>query len=404
LCIIFLFPIAAVISSPAQSTFFTTLASFDGSNGAIPMATLVQATDGSFYGTTNDGGNSSEGTVFKITPGGVLTTLYNFCSQPNCTDGDNPWAGLVQATDGNFYGTTPGGGTNSNDSCYQGGCGTAFKITPAGVLSTLYNFCSQLNCTDGFGPYAGLVQATDGNFYGTTYFGGNGTGGGGGGTVFKITPIGALTTLYNFCSQPNCADGAAPYAGLVQGRDGNFYGTTSAGGAAGSGTVFKMTPAGTLAVLYSFCTAPRCADGSEPQAGLVQASDGNFYGTTLVGGAYCCGTVFKITPSGTLTMLLSLGISDGYPESGVVQGRDGNFYGTTYGGGSHGDGMVFVMTPVGLMTPLHNFDGTDGEEPYAGLVQASDGSFYGTTVVGGTYDMGTVFRVGVVNACATCVP
>jgi uncharacterized repeat protein (TIGR03803 family) len=405
ICIVVLFCAAAVIASPAQNVFFTTLVTFDEANGGFPSAALVQATDGNLYGTTNNGGPGDGGTVFRITPSGTLTTIYDFCSQPNCTDGSQPWAALVQASDGNFYGTTGAGGTNSNDICYQGGCGTVFKVTPTGVLTTLYNFCSQPNCIDGSMPLVGLVQATDGNFYGTTWDGGNGTTSNGGGTVFKITPAGVLTTLYNFCSQPKCADGGYPYAGLVQGRDGNFYGTTWVGGTTGNGTVFKVTPAGSLTVLYSFCIAPRCADGSQPHAGLVQASDGNFYGTTMVGGAYRGGTVFKITPSGTLTTLAALGLAEGgYPQAGLVQGSDGNFYGTASDGGSHGDGTVFVITPVGVSTPLHNFGGADGALPLSGLVQASDGSFYGATSEGGAYDAGTVFRVGVPRSCATCRP
>ena len=149
---------ATATGLPAQT--FTTLASFNGTNGNGPLAPLVQGTDGNFYGTTNAGGANSRGTVFKITPGGTLTTLYSFCSQTNCPDGDRPYAGLIQASDGNFYGTTRLGGA----SIY----GTIFKITPGGTLTTLYNFCSQSFCDDGMAPEAGLIQASDGNFYGTT--------------------------------------------------------------------------------------------------------------------------------------------------------------------------------------------------------------------------------------------
>ncbi len=210
----------------------------------------------------------------------ILTTLYNFCSQPNCSDGSDPTAALVQAKDGNFYGTTFSGGANSN--CTWG-CGTVFKITAGGTLTTLYSFSGP----DGEYPYAGLVQASDGNFYGTASWGG---GGGncseppsysGCGTVFKITPGGMLTTLYTFAGP----DGANPYGGLVQGSDGNFYGTTYGGGCQsdGCGTVFKITPSGALTTLYSFCSQSSCADGGVPNAGLVQAADGNFYGTTTAG-------------------------------------------------------------------------------------------------------------------------
>src|ERR1039458_4281523 len=226
-------------------------------------------------------------------PAQTLTTLYSFCSQSGCPDGAGPYAGLVQATNGGLYGTTDNGGTNS--------AGTIFKITPGGTLTTLYSFCPQTNCTDGAGPQAGLVQAANGDLYGTTIGGGANDDG----TIFKITPGGTLTTLYSFCSQTNCADGANPWAGLVQAANGDLYGTTQSGGAnVYYGTVFKITPGGTLTTLYSFCSQTNCADGANPWAGLVQAANGDLYGTTQSGGANVYyGTVFKITPGGTLTTL-----------------------------------------------------------------------------------------------------
>ncbi len=244
-CALLLLCAATAIASPAQT--FTSLLSFDDTDGAYPEAGLVQATDGNLYGTTYEGGANNYGTVFKITPSGTLTTLYSFCSPVGCPDGDgaNPLAGLLQATNGNLYGTTSGGGTNSE--------GTVFEITPAGELTTLYSFCSQVGCTDGGNPYAGLLQATNGDLYGTTYGGGAGIRG----TVFKITPSGMLTTLYSFCQQGGgCSDGASPAAGLVQATNGNFYGTTQYGGVDGYGTVFKITPSGTLTTLHSFENAP----------------------------------------------------------------------------------------------------------------------------------------------------
>jgi uncharacterized repeat protein (TIGR03803 family) len=253
-------------------------------DGAYPLAGLIQATDGNFYGTAYAGGVNGNGTAFKITPAGTLTTLYSFCSQANCGDGETPYAALVQGTDGNFYGTTYAGGSSSN--C-NGGCGTVFKITSANTLSTLHGFAG----TDGSAPYAALVQAIDGNFYGTTEGGGTN----GYGTVFKITPGGTLTTLYSFCSQTNCGDGAYPLAGLIQATDGNFYGTTEVGGTNGYGTVFKITPGGTLTTLYSFCSQTNCGDGASPLAGLIQATDGNFYGTTDYGGTMGYGAIFSLS-------------------------------------------------------------------------------------------------------------
>jgi uncharacterized repeat protein (TIGR03803 family) len=391
---VFVLCAATALALPAQT--LTTLYSFNnGTNGYNPMAGLVQATNGDLYGTTFD----AEGTVFKITPSGTLTTLYNFCSQSGCADGANPEAGLIQATNGDLYGTTYAGGSYT--------AGTVFKMTPGGALTTLFTF----DGADGVWPFAGLVQAASGDLYGTTVHGGSCTGPGGCGTVFKMTPAGKLTTLYNFCSQSLCADGVSPYGGLVQVTDGNFYGTTLSGGAncypGGCGTIFKMTPTGMLTTLYSFCSqvsGVACTDGAEPQAGLVQGTDGNFDGTTAYGGSSdaCdqgCGTIFKITPTGTLTTLYSFcsqaGCTDGRtPFSGLVQAADGNFYGTTYFGGANGDGgdagagTVFKMTPGGTLTTLYNFCSqsgcTDGTNPSAGLVQDTNGKFYGTTEYGGT--------------------
>ena len=214
--------------------------------------------------------------------------------------------------------------------------GTVFKVTPDGTLTALYSFCSQVNCTDGAEPFSRLVQA-GGNFYGTTAIGGANDGG----TVFEITPAGQLTTLYSFCSQTNCTDGAEPFSGLVQ-AGGNFYGTTVSGGANGRGTVFEITPAGQLTTLYSFCSQTNCADGELPYAGLVQAG-GNFYGTTVEGGANgFYGTIFEITPAGQLTTLHSFAYTDGAdPTAGLIQATDGNFYGTTEGGGANGRGTAF---------------------------------------------------------------
>lgn len=411
---VFLFCAAAVITAPAQSVVFSTLASFNGSNGAYPYyMSLVQGSDGNFYGTTLAGGtNSSDlcpwgpacGTVFKIAPDGRLTTLYSFCSQPSCTDGANPWAELAPGRDGNFYGTTNNGGPTSNCS----GCGTVFKITLAGVLTTLYNFCSQPNCTDGEAPEGALVQGSDGSFYGTTYYGGTY----GYGTVFKISPVGSLTTLYSFCALSVCSDGELPLAGLVQASDGYLYGTTTGGGTNGNhGTVFKINPTAPpgqgMTLLYSFCGQPNCSDGNGPYAPLMQASDGNFYGTSAGGGVYGDGTVFKMTAQGTLTTLHNFQgyPTDGeWPTAGLVQGRDGNLYGTTFMAGVHNNGAVFKITTAGTLTLLHSFDSRDGAGPLGGLVQTPTGFFYGTTYGGGANNDGTVFSLLPVNECATCRP
>jgi uncharacterized repeat protein (TIGR03803 family) len=411
---VFVLCATTAIALPAQT--FTTLFSFDSRTGKDPYAGLVQATDGDFYGTTVYGGTNGAGTVFKITPSGTLTTLYSFCSQgvpPDCTDGANPYAGLIQATDGDFYGTTNAGGNNSeacSNDVLPAGCGTVFKITPSGTLTTLYSFCAQLGCPDGLQPYAGLVLAGDGDFYGTTRFGGANCSRPCGGTVFKITPSGTLTTLYSFCSQSGCADGSRPEAGLVQATNGDFYGTTYEGGVTaetarlGGGTIFEITPSGTLTTLYSFCSQIGCTDGAQPGYGLVQATNGDFYGTTANGGANSPnGTVFKITPSGTLTTLYNFcGCTDGEYPRALIQATNGDFYGTTsLGGGADGGGTVFKMTPSGMLTTLYSFCSqggfacTDGDEPDGGLVQATDGDFYGTTWTGGANGDGVVFSLSV---------
>jgi len=237
-----------------------------------------------------------------MTPQGTLTTIYNFCTQPNCADGYYP--SLVQASDGNFYGATNGGGANQNGYCLNDpGCGTVFKlaqVNSAWVLTTLYNFCSQPNCADGDGG-GRLLQATDGSFYGATPIGGNNCRFPSGcGTLFRITPGGTLTTLHSFDE----TDGYLPGVS-VQATDGNLYGTTDEGGANGVGTVFKSTLGGTLTSLHSFSGGN---DGELP-SGLVQATDMNFYGTTYVGGPYGheYGTIFSISAGGMLNTLYGFG-------------------------------------------------------------------------------------------------
>jgi len=369
-----------------------------------PKWTSHSGTEWELLRDDSEWGTNGGGTVFQITPTGKITTLYNFCSQANCTDGEKPEASLVQTADGNLYGTTFSGGAHCVST---GGCGTLFEITAAGQLTTLYSFCSQPNCTDGTGPTAAPIQGLSGSFYGTTYGGGaNCVSTGGCGTVFEITPAGALTTLYSFCSQPNCTDGKEPAGGLVQARSGSFYGTTSYGGASCSsdtncGTVFEITPAGELTTLYSFCSQPNCSDGDFPWAGLVQASNGNFLGTTVNGGSSDFGTVFEITPAGRLTTLFSFGYIDGaYPYAGLMQATNGDFYGTTYYGSANGSGSIFEITPEGQLATIYSFcsqiNCTDGEAPSAGLLQATNGSFYGVTSEGGTGgNNGTVFSLSV---------
>jgi uncharacterized repeat protein (TIGR03803 family) len=313
----------------------TTLVSFNGTNGSHPVAPIVQGSDGNFYGTTEYGGtNANLGTVFQLTPGGTLTMLTCF----NGANGSYPAAALVQGSNGNFYGTTTAGGTFNY--------GTVFQVTPAGVLTTLATF-NEANGNDSEAP---LTQASNGLFYGTTV----GQGANTYGTVFSMTPLGALTTVASF----DGGDGEAPTAGVVQGTNGDFYGTAPYGGnlnlngGNGLGTVFKMTPTGAITTLVSF----NGANGSFAATGLIQGGDGNLYGTTSGGGASGGGTVFEITPAGVLTTLVEFNGANGYnPAAGLLLGNDNNFYGTTEFGGAGGLGTMFQMTPAGTLTTLASF-------------------------------------------------
>ena len=304
----------------------------------------------------------------------IFTKLADF----QWNQGIDSW-GLIQGEDGNFYGTTLFGGAFNY--------GTVFKVTPQGAITTVYSFCAKLSCADGASPAAVLVEAGDGSFYGTTQYGGGGNinCSQGCGTIFKVTSEGVLTTLYSF----DYTGGAYPQAGLMLSSDGNYYGTTSYGGRAGGwGTVFQVTPGGMLTTLHSFSQT----DGAVSYAALVQATDGNFYGTTSSGGSNSEGTVFQITPAGVLATIHSFSGADGaVPLSVLVQGSDGNLYGTTYSGG-YGYGTVFKVSLSGMFTTLHNFTYSEGTDGRAGLMQASDGKFYGTTEAISSAG-GTIFEI-----------
>ncbi len=372
--------LCAVMAAALSAQTLKPLVTFNGTNGNDPFASLTYGSDGNLYGTTVYGGNADSGIVFSISPEGAQTILYNFCQQPGCTDGAYPeW--LTQASDGNLYGETYNGGS--------AGAGTIFKITTSGQFTTLYSFCALANCADGALPQSALVQTSDGSFYGTTVIGGSQNQG----TVFKFAN-GALTTLYNFCIQSNCADGAQPNIGLTLASDGNFYGTAALGGKPSPeclyrcGTLFRITPGGQFTLLYSFCAVNKCPDGAIPQGLLVQARDGSLYGTTDGGGANKSGIAFKVTPKGKFTTLHSFctgTCQDGaIPYAGLIQATDGNFYGTTNLEGPGGFGTVYKMTPSGVVTSLWGFDGgSDGAFPVAGVIQGNGAVLYGATEQGG---------------------
>ncbi len=347
---------AMLLTERASAQLITNLASFTGANGAQPIATLVQATDGNFYGTTTNRGASGFGTVFKMTPAGTLSALVSF----NSNNGAYPLSGVIQGTNGDLFGTTRDGGA--------GAVGTVFKVTLGGALTTLYSF----HDTDGAHPYGGLVQGSDGNFYGTTFDGGNLHLG----TIFKITANGTLTSLAEF-GQTN---GANPTASLIQASAGSFYGTTSSGGNLTTngitylyGTVFNFS-GGTITTLNSF--GPD--NGALPYSAVAHGNDNNFYGTTIGPGS---GTAFKMQSDGTLTST-ALNPDGDQPFGTLMQANDGNFYGTTRQ-------TIFQLTPGGTVTTIANIAGVSS----SGLIQAADGNFYGTTAFGGNQSTGSVFRV-----------
>ncbi len=371
------FAVAILLSSrllSAQS--YDVLHSFSATEGSDPFGGLVSGQDGYFYGTTASGGTGQCiqgcGTVFRVDVAGNLTTLHSFSGG---SEGYSPGPGLIRGADGRFYGMTESGGGGS---CYQDfGCGTIFEIDSSGNLTTLHIFTG---AGDAGGP-AGLTQASDGAFYGTT----NGGGGGSAGTIFKMDSSGLVTTLYTFGGYPN--DGAHPWSALVEGTDGFLYGTTQDGGPDDEGSAFKVDRAGHLTILHFFTLA----DGGYP-SGLVQGADGNFYGTTNHGGLGG-GTVFRIDTSGNLTTLHSFAGADGEePDGNLIQGNDGNFYGTTAWGGS-GFGTVFKIDSSGNLMTLHDFSGSDGSHPHCTLLEDRGGILRGTTATGGANDQGVVFSI-----------
>jgi uncharacterized repeat protein (TIGR03803 family) len=374
------------------STVETILHSFgSGTDGSQP-GQLIQARDGNFYGVTAAGGANGNGTVFKITPSGVETVLYSF-SASGVPDGRNPIGGLVEGGDGNFYGLTAFGGI------YQ--VGVLFMVTPSGTQTYFYSFGRY--STDGKFPTGSLVLGTDGNFYGTTS--GGGTGGidyaNPEGTVFQITPLSAEKILYSFSG---AQDNDSSPVSLMQAKDGNFYGTTL-DGEYGAGTVFTITPQGAVTVLGSF--GAHALDGQGPIGELIEGTDGNFYGTTMNGGSTYTGTLFRVTPAGVITYLYDFegdktGTYGSTPMAGLIQANDGNFYGTTALGGQNNTGIIYHLSLSGVVSTLYSFGpstGTDGARPAAPLVQATDGSLYGTTLSGGEYQqsngppLGTVFKI-----------
>jgi uncharacterized repeat protein (TIGR03803 family) len=388
---LFLMPVMVALAVRSQAQTYTTLANFDGNDGTAPLyGSLVQAANGNFYGTTYNGGRNGYGVLFEVSPSGALTTIYDFCSQQNCADGASPWSSPILASDGNLYGTANLGGNPSGNS------GTIFKMSLGGRIKTLYSFCyTPQRCLDGQNP-TGLVQATNGVFYGTTGFGGQFNAG----TLFAINSVGKFKVLYTFCSN-HCADGQNPQSPPIQASNGKLYGTTYNGGSTGSGVVYEITPEGAYRVLYNFCSQIGCIDGGYPFSALVEDAAGNLYGTTVFGGNFGSGTVFKITPTNQFLILHSFDNTVGEnPEAALIVANNGNLYGTTGSSSTGIGGNVFEITPDGVYSSLHAFCNSNsscsaGYLPNGAMLQATDGNLYGTTNAGGTFGDGTVFSLSI---------
>jgi uncharacterized repeat protein (TIGR03803 family) len=375
-CATFAIALAASLAASAQT--FTVLAQLDGPNGSLPEG-LTQGDDGNFYGTTFFGEAHWDGTAFRMTPDGTVTNLFVFCKAgldtARCENGALPISSPLPAANGHWYGLTQAGGANNENA------GTIYEIDSSGKEEVVYSFCSLSGCADGAGPSGNLVQAVDGNIYGVTI-----------GwdivnlsTIFRLSPAGVLTTIYSGC-ELGC--GEIRGGSLIQGSDGDLYGT-SFGGPNGPGTIFKVNPnSGALSILYNFCSLSNCADGAYPIMGLVEGLDGSFYGTTQAGGSTDYGTVFRFSLDGTLTTLHNFCFRNDYPtcedgwrpEAPLILASDGNLYGTTDLGGTNfciyvDCGTVFQINRQGQFSTVYDF--TPAAFDPSMIIQGTDGLIYG---------------------------
>lgn len=390
---------AVPVAHADSSTSFSVLHTFSSSEGSVPSGPLLQGADGRYYGNAATGGSNGLGTVYAVTSTGALTVLHDFAG----SDGTNPTGPLIAGTDGTLYGVTEYGGDND--------AGTVFSITASGRFTVLHSFAVWANGsnTDGMAPRGGLTLGSDGNFYGATTRGGSNDGG----TLFRITPAGVLTTLYTFSAfNSTRSDGALPATPLALGKDGRFHGTTAVGGTHSSGglapgTLYAIGLNGSFSAQHSFTYG---VDGSSP-SGLVAASDGTFYGATSIGGPNGTGTLFKATSKGSVTTLYSFSAapsnasglpanSDGaYPASGVLLDSDGTLYGGTIFGGKNGTGSLFSLAPDNTFTVLYQFSSatkginSDGAEVVGAPIRGSDGNLYGVAALGGSNGIGVIYKL-----------
>ncbi len=385
--------LTATPDARAQATgTLSTLRSFNGPSGQSPDHALTQGNDGNFYGVTPNGGANGEGVVFRVTPAGAVTVLHTFTG---IADGSRPECKLLLANDGNFYGTTESGGPVDTSGSGDGyGEGTVFQITPAGVLTVLHTFYGGHQIANGYNPESGLIQGSDGLLYGTTAEGGGGSDNSDG-TLFQISLDGTVfNLLHEFDFHQTGIGGYSPNTPLVQGGDGAFYGAAN-GGDNGVGTIFRVTAGGAYSTLYSFNVTDGADPVGGLVAntdGLLYGMTSSGGQTATTG----YGTVFKITTGGTLTTIHRFTSPDagGPSASGFIRAADGNFYATTTYGGANGYGDVFQCTPAGVLTDVYHFLPTDGIfYPTAALTQAASGIFYGVTSEGGASQYGAVFQL-----------
>jgi uncharacterized repeat protein (TIGR03803 family) len=380
--------LAAPLPALAQTeTVLYSFCSANCDNGELPTGNLITDSRGNLYGTAAPGEGYNNGAVYKASFAGAVSPIYAWATT-STNLGNDPSGGVVMDSAGNFYGTTQTGGTNPNG-------GTVFKISPKGVLTVLYNFCSLSDCTDGQFPLAGVILDASGNLYGTTWDGGTNDNG----TVYKISSDGTETVLYSFGN--GASDGKYPQSNLVMDKSGNLYGTTTYGGLGsantGDGTVFEISASGVYSILYDFGAKGKI-DGLNPAAGLTLNAQGHLYGTTAYGGANAHGTIFELIPGASgwkETILYSFVQSNGsIPMAGVTIDNKGNIYATASEGGSGNWGSVIELSRSGTATILYNFTGMpDAGGPESNVVLDSAGNLYGATSGGGAAGRGAIYKI-----------